>query len=205
MENLTIRKEARRLAEELLAQVKVNEPQITTDLQTISPEVSAEMVGLENKFKTKESLIRKLLLLANKDKGNQSVRQKLEKFAHRNNDTLRYTFIVPDDKYAKGFYNAIEKLKRNGFVILQNRIWNAWGNAETAKDTGYRGINITVISSQKQRFELQFHTAESFRLKTETHHLYKELRDLKTFDERRAEIIKEILKLAQQIERPEGI
>lgn len=205
MENFKIRKETRRLAEELIKQAKDNEPEITADLHNIAKEISAEIIGLENKFKSEESLIRKLLLLANKDKNNQSVRQKLEKFARRNNDVLRYTFIFQDDKYEQGFHNAIKKLEQEGFLIPRNRIWNAWETAEMARDTGYRGINVTVISSQKQRFELQFHTAESFRLKTETHHLYEELRNLKTFDERRKEIIKEILKLAKQIEHPEGI
>lgn len=205
MENFTIRIEARRLAEELFAQARENELKITADLQKIASEVDAKIIGLENRFKTEESLVRKLSLLADRDKSNQSVQHKLEKFARRNNDTLRYTFILSNDKYAEDFYNTVETLKQNGFLIPQNRIWNAWENAETAKDTGYRGINITVISSQKQRFELQFHTAESFRLKTETHHLYEQLRNLKTSDERRAEIIKEILKSAKQVERPEGI
>lgn len=90
-------------------------------------------------------------------------------------------------------------------MIPPNRIWNAWENEGTSRDTGYRGINITVISSQNQRFELQFHTAESFRLKTETHHLYEELRNLKTFDVQREKIIKEILKSAKQVERPKEI
>ncbi len=205
MENFTIRKEAWRLAGELLAQAVENEPKITADLQNIAEEVPAEIVGLENKVKSEESLTQKLSMLADRDKTNQSIRQKSEKFARRNNDTLRYTFILPNDEYVKGFNKTVEKLKQNGFIIPQNRIWNAWENAGTAKDTGYRGINITVISSQKQRFELQFHTAQSFRLKTEAHYLYEELRNLKTFDERRAEIIKEILKSAKRVERPEGI
>ncbi len=205
MENFTIRREARRLAEELITQARENELKITADLQKIASEVDAKIISLENRFKTEESLVRKLSLLADRDKSNQSVQYKLEKFARRNNDTLRYTFILSNDKYAENFYNTIETLKQNGFLIPQNRIWNAWENAETAKDTGYRGINITAISSQKQLFELQFHTAESFRLKAETHHLYEQLRNLKTSDERRAEIIKEILKSAKQVERPEGI
>ena len=174
-------------------------------MQNIAVKVSAAIIGLENKFKTEESLSRKLLLLVKKNNSNQSARQKLEKFARRNNDTLRYTFILPADQYAEGFHKAIEKLEQNGFIIPQNRIWNAWKNAGTARDTGYRGINITVISSQNQRFELQFHTAESFRLKTETHHLYEELRNLKTFDVQREKIIKEILKSAKQVERPKEI
>jgi hypothetical protein len=205
MDNLTITRKTRRLAKELLKQAKENEPQITVDLQNIASEIFAQIVGLENKFKTEESLRQKLLLLIKKDNSNQSARRKLEKFARRNNDTLRYTFIFQKDEYAQNFHNAIEKLEQKGFVIPRSRIWNAWENEETSKDTGYRGINITVISSQNQRFELQFHTAESFRFKTETHYLYKELSDLETFDKRREEIIAEMLLSAKQIKRPEGI
>lgn len=53
------------LAHQLLAQAIANEPNTTADLQTIAPEVSAEIVGLENKFKTEMSLIRKLINAAN--------------------------------------------------------------------------------------------------------------------------------------------
>ncbi len=159
----------------------------------------------ENKFKTQASLIRKFLLLAGKDLTDKSFDQKLRKFARLNNDSLRYTFILSIENYWKGFQNALEKLRQNGYVIPPNRIWNAWENVGTPRDTGYRGINITIISSQKQRLELQFHTTESFRMKTETHRFYEELRDVKTSDERRKEIIKEMLELAKEITRPEGI
>ncbi len=205
MENFTINKEARRLAEESLAQAGENESQITADLQNIAPEVFAQVVGLEGKCKTKESLCRKLLLLARKDNSNQSIQKKLEKFARRNNDTLRYTFVFQDDEFAQGFRNAVEMLKQKGFVIPSNRVWNAWENEGTARDTGYRGINITVVSSQNQRFELQFHTKESFRLKTETHYFYETLRELKISDKHREKIIKVMLLLAKQINRPKGV
>jgi hypothetical protein len=193
------------LAQELLTQAAENEPQITADLQKIASEISAEMIGLEHKFKLQESLARKLILLSKKDEMNKTFEEKLRKFARRNNDALRYTFIFQEDEYAKGFLNTVEKLREKGFIIPQNRIWNAWKNAEISKDTGYRGINITIISSQNQKFELQFHTTESFKLKTETHYLYEELRDLETSDERRKEIIREILESAKNILRPKRI
>ena len=202
--SFSINQEVRRLVKELLAQAKGNELKITADLQAIASEISAEIVGLENKFKTEVSLIRKLLLLAEKDRTNKSFEQKLKKFARLNNDTLRYTFIFPNDKYVQGFHNAIKKLKQSGFTIPPNRIWNAWENVETARDTGYRGINVTIISSQNQRFELQLHTKASFRFKTETHHLYKELRDLKVSDERRKAIVEEMLRLTKEVAQPGG-
>lgn len=193
------------LARKLLDEARENEPQITADLEKIAREVSAEIVGLENKFKSEESLIRKLLLLAEKDTTNKSFDQKLRKFARLNNDVLRYTFVFLSNNYAKGYQLTAQKLEQNGFVMPPNKVWNAWQNKGKVRDTGYRGINTTIISSQNQQFELQFHTTESFRLKSETHNFYEELRDLKTSDERRAEIIKEMLKLADDVKQPEGI
>ncbi|MGI9055564.1 MAG: ATP nucleotide 3'-pyrophosphokinase, partial [Pyrinomonadaceae bacterium] len=70
------------------------------------------------------------------------------------------------------------------------------------RETGYRGINITVKSSQNQLFELQFHTEESFRLKTETHNFYEEARQISTSEQRRNEIIKQVIKLATDVKIP---
>jgi hypothetical protein len=68
----------------------------------------------------------------------------------------------------------------------------------------YRGINITIISSQKQMFELQLHTRDSFRVKTETHGLYDEQRNPKTSDDRKREINKIVKELSKQIKQPKG-
>ena len=105
MENLIINREAQRLARELLKQTKENELEITTDLQNIASQVSAEMVGLENKFKTEMSLIRKLIEAVGDDL------QRLQRKSKNINDVLCYTFILPFDDYAKGFRQTIERLR----------------------------------------------------------------------------------------------
>lgn len=74
MENFRIRKEARRLAEELLTQARENELKITADLQKIASEVDAKIISLENRFKTEESLVR------------DSAKQNLELLGKRGND-----------------------------------------------------------------------------------------------------------------------
>lgn len=198
MESLTY-KESQRIAQRILAEAAENEPQITADLQKIAPEISAEIVGLENKFKTDESLTRKIL---NAVKINQ---QSLEEISETINDALRYTFILSPENYTKGFHRAIEMLWEAGYFVPERRIWNAWKNFGTEFDRGYRGINITVISSQKQIFELQFHTADSYRLKNETHHFYEEIRDKNISVEREKELVKVMKEKASAVNRPEGI
>lgn len=191
--------EARRLVVELLTQAAKNEPQITADLQNITREISVEIIGLENKFKTQVSLMRKLI--------NATIPnlQTIQEVAEINNDALRYTFVLPFETYAEGSRQIIESLQNLNYRIPANRIWNAWENIGRRFDKGYRGINITAISSQNQKFELQFHTAESYRLKTETHFLYAELRDKKISRERQSKIIEMLKRSAENVERPKGV
>ncbi|MCY7375782.1 MAG: hypothetical protein LH472_07400 [Pyrinomonadaceae bacterium] len=121
------------------------------------------------------------------------------------NDALRYTFILSFESYVFDLGQLLEKLKRKGFVIPKNKIWNAWRNVETKYDTGYRGINATIISSQGQKFELQFHTKESFQLKMKTHTLYKEAVSAKTSAVRKNEIIQMMVEFSKSILIPKGV
>ncbi len=181
-------KQARLLAKKLLAEAEENEPQITADLQKIASEISAELVGLENKFKSKKSLIRKLIDKA--DFNSRSVKETAETV----NDVLRYTFILSFENYAVSFRKTIEKLKSLDYEIPERLIWNAWQTAGKRFDKGYRGINITVIFSQNRKFELQFHTKESYDLKNKTHFLYRKLRGGKISREQKTKITRTLKK-----------
>jgi hypothetical protein len=190
---------AQLLAQKLLVQAHEKEPKITADLQSISEKVVAQMVGLENKFKTEESLTRKLVTIATK--GSEDILKEAKKI----NDALRYTFVSAIESYLETVIQTIEILEKMDYQIPRDKIWNAWQNIGKHKDRGYRGINITIISSQKQRFELQFHTKASFSLKTKTHDLYKEARRTETSSERREEIKGIVLAKAAEIDVPKGV
>jgi hypothetical protein len=190
---------AQSLARKLLDEARENEPQITADLEKTALGISAEMVGLEHKFKTETSLIRKLVDSVGDDL------QKLKPKAKSINDVLRYTFVLPFEIYAERFHKTIERLSELNYRIPENRIWNAWQTIGERFDKGYRGINITIISSQKQKFELQFHTEDSFRVKTETHFLYEQSRQKGISEKRETELIEERKKAAKSIERPQGV
>ena len=183
--NLTeakIENKAAQYAKSLRTQAVKNEPQITEDLQKIALEVAAEIVGLEHKFKTEDSLTKKLAknsqkslqyLSAKHNLKPQAIEKTVSRLAQQNNDALRYTFLLPIETYTFDFKKTLTKLKEMNYEISDKDIWNAWKNIGTIFDKGYRGINVTIISSQGQIFELQFHTKESFRLKMKTHKLYK--------------------------------
>jgi hypothetical protein len=188
---------ASELAEQLLTEAKKHEPQVTKDIQAVAKLQNAELIGLENKFKSELSLIRKL-------NSKSTLSQiSIEKIARKNNDTLRYTLLFSPDNYAINYKSVLNYLTEKGYET--HKLWNAWKVKENRNDPGYRGINATIISSQNQVFELQFHTAESFRLKTDAHGLYEEKRNPKTGMKRKAEISKIMQELASEIIRPKGI
>ncbi len=186
-----------KLARQLLAEAGQNEPEITNDVEEIATILKAEIVGLENKFKTENSLARKLSDYA-KEKN-----LPLKIIAKRTNDVLRFTYLFPRNRYAQGLNFVQNYFQEKGYKI--NKIFNGWTLAGTNRDLGYRGINLTIISSRKQKFELQLHTKESFSLKTETHGLYEEFRSLNTSKTRKSEIIEEMIKRTEFLKRPKGI
>jgi hypothetical protein len=190
---------AQLLAQELLNQAQENEPKITADLQEIADKVAAEMVGLEHKFKTQDSLAKKIVIITEKDSVETT------QIGDKINDALRYTFIFAIEIYKERFHHTISALQEIGCQIPENKIWNAWKNIGTKFDRGYRGINITIISTQGQKFELQFHTKQSFGLKTENHHLYKESKSSETSSERKREIFRYMVNEAAKIIVPEGV
>jgi len=201
-------------ARHLLANAHKHEPHITADLQKIASELSAEMVGLENKFKTLDSLIKKIskffgqtfeYLLLQGFTTENAFEESFSQAVGKSNDVLRYTYVFPTDSYIFGYKKSLAKLKEFGYEVLEDNIWNAWKNIGTIFDKGYRGINITVISSRKQKFELQFHTEESFQLKTKTHNFYKERSLTEASEERKAEIARTMLELAQAVSVPQGV
>lgn len=122
MKNLEneIREEAELTTQKLLKQAKINEPKITEDLRKITFEVSAEIVGLENKFKSKKSLTEKVVYQAikyfqyrlNREfSETKIIETTVSGLIKQQNDVLRYTFILPFEKYTFGFRQTLEKLK----------------------------------------------------------------------------------------------
>jgi hypothetical protein len=86
-------------------------------------------------------------------------------------DAIRYTFQYPEDKYADGVRADIDRLKSDGFKLVECR--NMWDCAE------YKGINSRWrVTGVNQLFEVQFHTQASFAAKQETHAAYERLRSL---------------------------
>jgi hypothetical protein len=90
-------------------------------------------------------------------------------------DALRYTVVLAMGTYSAGVQAAVARLEERG--IKPVKLKNYWGGSD-----GYFGINDIFgiqslhSSSGILKFEIQFHTPESFRHKMAVHVQYEEFR-----------------------------
>jgi hypothetical protein len=175
---------ARAQAKVVLDQAAKSEAQVTPTLQSVATENAATMEGLANRLKSEASLARKIEAWASKDpQASTDPEAACKAAAAKVNDSLRYTISVEPARYTATKNAAYARLAQQGYVLKNE--WNAWDKAAA---TGYKGVNSTFTTPEGQVFELQFHTPESFAMKSELHAMYEEWRASGTTPERRAEL-----------------
>lgn len=123
------------------------------------------LVGLEFRLKGRERIEEKVV--HDMQKRGVSAEQAFGSLK----DAIRYTFQYPDDRYSSGVRADVQRIKAEGFELVDFR--NSWANEE------YKGINSRwQVPENGQTFEVQFHTEASFAAKQETHTAYERLRTL---------------------------
>lgn len=176
--------------------IVVNEPGITQDLKTVSESTGVEMVGLEYRIKSKDSYLRKVA----SDSRNSLEPRVIDDTISKTNDVIRYTYQDAGDKLIDSYQKVTQALGSKGYAEV--KVKNFWLDKRNA----YNGINCTFLSPGGQKFEVQFHTPEGFKLKNgELHKLYEELRDEKTSPQRKSEITPEMFKLSSKLIPPDKI
>ena len=78
-------------------------------------------------------------------------------------DVIRYTYCFQSENYARGYYDIKQRFESRGYEMYYSE--NSWTNPE------YKGINTRWVTAEGQRFEVQFHTPESFHAKHHVTHL----------------------------------
>jgi hypothetical protein len=97
-------------------------------------------------------------------------------------DAIRYTFCFEPSKYSDGYWDIKQRLETNEFRMTYSK--NHWRD-----DPEYKGINTRWVTAEGQRFEVQFHTSESFHAKQQvTHRAYERSRNPLTSDDERGEL-----------------
>jgi 8-oxo-dGTP pyrophosphatase MutT (NUDIX family)/GNAT superfamily N-acetyltransferase len=174
-----------------LAEARRVEPGITSMLQNIASKEGGLMAGLEFRFKTEGSLLRKVKSEAH-EYGDDPV-----KTVKNMSDVLRYTILFVPEGYAEETKEALEEIQSHGYQL---RTKNYWGRGDP-----YNGINVAITSPSGWPFELQFHTPDSFFAKErEVHALYEKWRLKNTPEAERKMLSAEMRDLSDAVHRPPG-
>lgn len=145
------------------AQAVMNEPAITSQMQQLAGEHGAQLVGLDFRVKGKDSLQRKIAIDAKTEHDTPA------QSGANISDAVRYTMEFSPESYTDGSRQTITELQNKGYDL---NVKNYWATGDP-----YQGINIAAISPMGQKFELQFHTAQSFDVKQNINHpLYEQFR-----------------------------
>jgi hypothetical protein len=98
------------------------------------------------------------------------------------NDAIRYTYCFEPANYSGGYGDIKHRLEERGYAMIYSK--NHWRD-----DLDYKGINTRWVTPEGQRFEVQFHTPESYHAKQHvTHVSYERLRNPLTGRSERLEL-----------------
>ena len=184
---------AQQAADRLLKKASEAEKNVTPDLKKLADANGAKMEGLDYRLKTKESLTRKI---ANDARENNATPTEA---AQNINDTLRYTMVLDKKSLATGANGVMKSLEDAGYTKIQ--VKNTFKPGAV-----YKGVNTTFESPQGQKFELQFHTPESFDMKQNvTHGLYEKARLSETSPAEKAALVKQMRALSDSVPQPDNI
>lgn len=173
--------EIERLADDLMARAAAHEPAVSKLLQELARKSGGQMAGFEHRLKKRDSLLRKIHTVLKADPA-------MEVSAVVINDALRYTLQVedkPPGRHAEAIRGALSELEKAGHKVL--KVKNYWPRGDN-----YSGVNSVLVTADGLEWELQFHTAESFRIQHRDHELYEEMRKDDTPPETRRELFKKL-------------
>jgi len=155
-------------AEAAIGRMRTTEPAVSADLRTVERDnaCGARLEGFDRRLKGDDRLKEKVaegLATGSPDATPTEVLGQIP-------DAIRYTFCVEPDNYTKSYYDITVRLQSFGYEMYQSR--NSWSNPE------YKGINTRWVTQEGLRFEVQFHTPDSFHAKQHvTHDSYERLRN----------------------------
>jgi fumarate hydratase class II len=158
------------------------------------------MEGLDKAIKSEESLTRKIKdRVKSSDVEKSGVDKAVDKSAAKINDALRFTIVFEASTYVEAFNKVKQQLVQKGYKF--EKLYNGW----TSSGGTYMGINATFKTPKGQQFELQFHTPETFKIKTETHDLYEKARDLSVSETERNLAEKKQIEAYKDVKLPSGV
>jgi hypothetical protein len=168
------------VSSDAVARVQEAEPRFSADAQAIEQETKDKhggwLAGFEHRLKNEDRLKEKITAMVKVERGMTAA-----KALREIPDAIRYTFCCQLENYTSGYNDIKERFESRGYEMYYSQNW--WTNPE------YKGINTRWVTSEGQRFEVQFHTPDSFHAKHHvTHKAYERIRDPATSREELREL-----------------
>lgn len=183
------------IAENEINKLKPYEKNITSILKSIEHDNRLKLVGLDFRFKSIESLSRKIIA----DSKEKEI--SLEDAAKGINDKLRYTFVTKQNDFTNNYFKTAGILRDKGYNIV--RVKNTF-----EQNVVYKGINTLVKNKNGVIFELQYHTKKSYYVKEHgLHELYEQQRVLDRNKNKMKwdNLTKEMIKISNKIPIPSNV
>ena len=158
---------------EAIGRVREAEPRLSADAQAIEQEnkdtYGGWLEGFKHRIKGEDRLEEKITEGLATTSPDATPKQALRLIP----DAIRFTYCFQAENYTRGYYDIMERFESRGHEMYYSK--NYWAHPE------YKGINTRWVTSEGLRFEVQFHTPDSFHAKHEVTHLaYERIRDLTT-------------------------
>ena len=196
------------ISDDMEVEIKDISANIRAQVAKVEPVVTNDLIELEN---TKVSLIdgdtklKEVDRIKSKIIENMSDNKSLNDSVEKIHDALRYTYVTDNENYVVETKRIMEELSSKGYKLEESGLSNCWDG----KNQNYKGINAKyykMINGEKVKFEVQFHTNESYIAKNGlTHDSYEVRRNMYIPDK-----IKEIANniqstLIKTVESPKNI
>lgn len=179
------------LARHLVAMAELDDGILTDSIQLLVSRTDGVLVGIDHRIKAVDSLKRKLVDMLALDPDLE-----LHDAGERVYDVLRFTVVAEVDQYTAVYEALLAELQQQDATLVEAR--NRWAGP------GYRGINAHLRVGLNQRFEIQFHTRDSYAAAKATRGQYEELRLAATSPARAAELAASIDEAFARVPTPAG-
>ena len=183
------------LADKVYNRASNLEPKISKDVISVFKKNGAKSYGLENRLKTKSSIVRKISD-DSKKYGSTS------RAANSIKDAIRYTALSSDDDFVSN-YNGIKKsLEDLGYT--ETRCRNYFDLYRQGKSK-HKQITTVYSDPNGNEFEIQFQTPSSIKAKESKTPIYEEARRPNVSSSRKSELEKQMDSLAKSVKNPKGV
>lgn len=159
--------EAKGHAARVMAQAAEVEKNLSPVLKSVVGK-DGHFQGWHNRLKAETSLERKIY----KDAKYQRI--SLKDAANHIGDAVRYTVTTTADKYKQVVHETMKALNDKGYVVAPGKFKNYWApeGGKSGDTPIYQGINVNLVAPNGVKWELQFHTNQSFKTKSQLNHDY---------------------------------